>query len=26
VNDVKNDGEHLLRRVEPNIGVNLKLF
>lgn len=26
VNDVKNEGEHLLRRVEPNIGVNLKLF
>ena len=26
VNDVKNDGEQLLRRVEPNIGVNLKLF
>jgi putative SOS response-associated peptidase YedK len=26
VNDVKNDGEHLLRRVEPNIGVNLRLF
>ncbi|HEV8202681.1 MAG TPA: SOS response-associated peptidase [Pyrinomonadaceae bacterium] len=26
VNDVKNEGEHLVRRVEPNIGVNLKLF
>jgi len=26
VNDVKNEGEHLLRRVEPHIGVNLKLF
>jgi len=26
VNDVKNEGEHLLRQVEPNIGVNLKLF
>jgi len=26
VNDVKNEGEHLLRRVEPNIGVNLRLF
>jgi len=26
VNDVKNEGEHLLRQVEPNIGVNLRLF
>lgn len=26
VNDVKNEGEHLLRSVEPNIGVNLRLF
>lgn len=26
VNDVKNEGEQLLRRVEPNIGVNLRLF
>jgi putative SOS response-associated peptidase YedK len=26
VNDVKSEGEHLLRPVEPNIGVNLKLF
>lgn len=26
VNDAKSEGEHLLRPVEPNIGVNLKLF
>jgi putative SOS response-associated peptidase YedK len=26
VNDTKSDGEHLLLPVEPNIGVNLKLF
>lgn len=26
VNDVKNEGKHLLRPVEPNIGVNLRLF
>ena len=26
VNDVKNEGEELLRPVEPNIGVNLRLF
>jgi putative SOS response-associated peptidase YedK len=26
VNDSKTEGEHLLRPVEPNIGVNLKLF
>ena len=26
VNDVRNEGEHLLRPVEPNIGVNLRLF
>ena len=26
VNDAKVDGENLLREVEPNIGVNLKLF
>ena len=26
VNDVKNEGEHLLAPVQPNIGVNLRLF
>jgi len=26
VNDAKSEGEHLLRPVTPNIGVNLKLF
>jgi putative SOS response-associated peptidase YedK len=26
VNDAKSEGEHLLDPVEPNIGVNLKLF
>ena len=26
VNDAKSEGEQLLRPVEPNIGVNLKLF
>ena len=26
VNNVNNEGEHLLDRVEPNIGVNLRLF
>jgi putative SOS response-associated peptidase YedK len=26
VNDAKVEGEHLLREVEPNVGVNLRLF